>query len=186
MTLRELKKQRTRKAISDIATELFMERGYHNVTTTEIAQRAEVSIATLFNYFPTKEALVFDDDSEREQDLLASVLNRKAGQTVLQGLLEGGLANFEGLKEQRANYAKFMEFVEATPDLLLYWQRMWLRHEKALAVVIRKESEVTITALEAEAIARTALNFYQMAFARAQPKAALRSLFRLLETGWKG
>jgi AcrR family transcriptional regulator len=60
--LRERKKRERRKAISDIAMGLFAERGYDAVTVAEIARAADVSEQTVFNYFPAKEDLVFDED----------------------------------------------------------------------------------------------------------------------------
>lgn len=184
MALREIKKQKTRKVISDMATTLFLERGYQNVTMAEIAQRAEVSPATLFNYFSSKESLVFDEDNEREKALVDQVMNREKGQTVLQALLEAGLANYESLKAEKENFSRFMQFIESTPELLSYSQQMSLRHEKALAAVIRKESHKKLSELESQALARIILQFFQMAFAQPDPKAALRSLFKILEEGW--
>ncbi|MBO0841090.1 MAG: helix-turn-helix transcriptional regulator, partial [Sciscionella sp.] len=45
-SLRERKKILTRQRISDIATELFVARGFDNVTVAEIAERADVSKMT--------------------------------------------------------------------------------------------------------------------------------------------
>ncbi|MEV0389499.1 TetR family transcriptional regulator [Nonomuraea sp. NPDC050643] len=56
--LRERKKARTREAILREAFRLFRERGYNATTTEQIAEAAEVSPATFFRYFPTKEDLV--------------------------------------------------------------------------------------------------------------------------------
>jgi AcrR family transcriptional regulator len=79
-----------------MATALFIERGYHAVTTAEIAERAAVSVPTLFNYFPTKESLVFDEDSEREARLVETVENR--GEAGIQAaLLAAGLANIDAI-----------------------------------------------------------------------------------------
>src|SRR3954469_24816594 len=58
--LREANKARTRLAISDVATRMFIERGFENVTVAEIAAAAQVSVKTVFNYFATKEDLFFD------------------------------------------------------------------------------------------------------------------------------
>ncbi|TMM00918.1 MAG: helix-turn-helix transcriptional regulator, partial [Actinobacteria bacterium] len=55
--LRERKKQRTRELIEATARQLFIERGFEAVPVAEIARAAEVSEATVFNYFPTKEDL---------------------------------------------------------------------------------------------------------------------------------
>jgi AcrR family transcriptional regulator len=58
---RERKKQLTRQAISDVATALFLEHGFDDVTVARIAAAADVAVQTVFNHFPTKEDLFFDD-----------------------------------------------------------------------------------------------------------------------------
>src|SRR4051794_10276363 len=60
--LRELKKQRTRIAIQEAALDLIVRQGYDATTCEQIAAAAEVSPATLFRYFPTKEDVVMQDD----------------------------------------------------------------------------------------------------------------------------
>lgn len=62
--LRERKKLETRRRISDIATGLFMMRGFDNVTIADVARSADVSVNTVFNYFHTKEDLFFDRQDE--------------------------------------------------------------------------------------------------------------------------
>ena len=58
---RERKKQQTRQAISDVATGLFLERGFDAVTVAEVARAADVAVQTVFNHFPAKEDLFFDE-----------------------------------------------------------------------------------------------------------------------------
>src|SRR4051812_33999492 len=80
--LRARKKAATRKAISNAATMLFLERGFDAVSIKEIAERADVSATTVFAYFPQKEALVWDEDEEQRELLVAAVRDRPAGTSI--------------------------------------------------------------------------------------------------------
>ncbi len=57
--LRERNKRRARAAILDAAERLIAERGYRRTTMRDVAERAELSYQTLYNYFPNKAALAF-------------------------------------------------------------------------------------------------------------------------------
>lgn len=58
LPLRERNKQRIRERILSAAMDLFQKQGYSQTTLESIAEQAEVSRTTLFNYFPNKEALL--------------------------------------------------------------------------------------------------------------------------------
>jgi AcrR family transcriptional regulator len=60
--LRERKKLKTRAAIQREAMRLFLDRGFEATTIEDIAEAVEISPSTFFNYFPTKEDVVFEDD----------------------------------------------------------------------------------------------------------------------------
>src|SRR5579862_3458949 len=82
--LRERKKQRTRQLIADTAWGLFSERGFDEVPVAEVAREAEVSEATVFNYFPTKEDLVFHRMEAFEDELLDAVRDRPEGESIVE------------------------------------------------------------------------------------------------------
>lgn len=125
--LRETKKARTRLAISDAATQLFVERGFERVTVAEIAEAADVSIKTVFNYFPTKEDLFFDRAEELVAGLERTVRERPAGTTVaaaLHALLTENLVPFPGAgwarlrdEEPYERYRAFVACEHASPAL---------------------------------------------------------------------
>src|SRR6185295_8932661 len=70
--LRERKKERTRELIAETARRLFSERGFEQVSVAEIARTADVSEKTVFNYFPTKEDLVYWRLESFEEELLSA------------------------------------------------------------------------------------------------------------------
>ena len=74
--LRARKKRETRRLLSEVATRLFAERGFDRVTIAEVAQAANVSEKTVFNYFATKEDLVVDGRREVDADLLRMLRER--------------------------------------------------------------------------------------------------------------
>jgi AcrR family transcriptional regulator len=84
--LREVKKARTRRAISDTATALFVAHGFEHVTVAEIAAAADVSVKTVFNYFSSKEDLFFDRADELLDGLLRTIAGRPPGTTIASAL----------------------------------------------------------------------------------------------------
>src|SRR5580692_661837 len=86
MGLRESKKLRMREEIADRAMQLFVTRGFDHVTVAEVAAAAGVSEKTVFNYFPTKEDLFFDEVPAREAALIEAISERKPGQSILAAL----------------------------------------------------------------------------------------------------
>jgi AcrR family transcriptional regulator len=86
--LREQHKRRTREIIGAAAMSLFFEHGYDSVTVADVARLAGVSVATVFNYFDTKEDLFFDEVEPLQAALVAAVRNCPPGASVLLALQE--------------------------------------------------------------------------------------------------
>jgi len=63
--LRDRKKARTREAILEAATRLYLHAGYDATTVDDIAEAAAVARRTFFRYFPRKDDTVFPHQEER-------------------------------------------------------------------------------------------------------------------------
>src|SRR5438876_11276046 len=82
MGLRETKKLQRREQIAGEAMRLFVMRGFDHVTVAEVAAAAGVSEKTVFNYFPTKEDLFYDEAPQREAAIVAAVRGRRPGESI--------------------------------------------------------------------------------------------------------
>src|SRR4051812_2027465 len=115
MGRRERKKAQTRSALADAAMELFLTRGYEQVGVKDVADAADVSVTTLFKYFPTKEALVFDLDEDVESALVAAVQERPSEQSVLAALREH--LRHRAVVPAPQEIEAFTRLIEQTPAL---------------------------------------------------------------------
>ncbi|MEZ0106494.1 AcrR family transcriptional regulator [Catenulispora sp. EB89] len=81
--LRERKKQQTREEIANVATAMFADRGFENVTIAEVARAVGVAKMTVTNHFPLKEDLVFDRAERIIRELPTTLVTRPEGESVL-------------------------------------------------------------------------------------------------------
>jgi len=85
-SLRERKKLATRRSLRRVAFDLVAERGFAHVTVEDIAEAADVSPRTFFNYFPSKEAALFGADPDRVTALRERVVREAPGEPALDAL----------------------------------------------------------------------------------------------------
>ena len=141
--LRERKKQQTRQLIAETARRLFGERGFERVTVAEIARAADVAEQTVFNYFPSKEDLVYWRLESFEEELLATILDREPGESVLAAfgrfvLAPRGLLG-EHDAEARERLAALTRMITASPALLAREQQVLAGYTASLARLIAAE-----------------------------------------------
>ncbi|MDU0345035.1 TetR family transcriptional regulator [Microbacterium sp. KSW2-29] len=184
---RERKKAATRKAISDAATQLFVERGFDEVSIREVADAADVSPTTVFAHFPQKEALVFDEDDAQRDMLVAAVRDRPEGTSVSDALRDLYRRELIGLAfdPTGAHRRQFMQLITDTPALRDYASRMWLRHEDALAAAIAETTGQSEPDAETRVYARMVLQLQILAFEHDDAAATIEAGFRIFERGWR-
>lgn len=137
MGLRETKKLQTRHEIAGKAMGLFAKRGFDHVTVAEVAEAAGVSEKTVFNYFPTKEDLFWDEVPQREAAMVDAVRNRKPGESVAAALERLQAGNSERLSDPR--FAVFARIIEESRALQAKELEIMARYTDALAAVIAEE-----------------------------------------------
>ena len=78
-TLRERKRDRTRRALIDAAIDQFERNGYDGTTVADIAEAAEIGTRTFFSYFASKEELLFPDSDTRVAAAVTAIAHRNPG-----------------------------------------------------------------------------------------------------------
>jgi AcrR family transcriptional regulator len=136
--LRERKKQRTRQLLSETARRLFSERGFEQVSVAQIAREADVSEQTVFNYFPSKEDLVYSGLETFEDQLLSAILERPRGQTVIAAFGEFILAANDDTAARQLIAVTRM--IAASPALRVREQQILGRYTDTLAQLIADET----------------------------------------------
>ena len=137
MGLRETKKLATRQHIADVAMSLFVQRGFDHVTVAEVAEAAGVSEKTVFNYFPTKEDLFFDEVPERARRLTEAIRSRPEGDPILAALRQ--LQIGECARLSSPGFAVFARTLEDSPALRLKELEMMSFFAQAVADALEGE-----------------------------------------------
>jgi AcrR family transcriptional regulator len=113
--LRETKKLATRQQIAEVAMQLFVQRGFDRVTVAEVAAEAGVSEKTVYNYFPTKEDLFFDEVPERARALAEAIRSRPEGEPIIATLRRLQIA--EAARLTSPGFVTFARVLEESPAL---------------------------------------------------------------------
>jgi AcrR family transcriptional regulator len=165
--LRESKKLLTRQEIADRAMQLFAKRGFDHVTVAEVAEAANVSEKTVYNYFPTKEDLFFDEVPEREAALVAAVTGRRKGESVLQALRR--LQTVECPRLCSPGFATFARIIEESTALKAKELEVMSHFVQVLTETL--ETELTLDERDARLAAGLLVSVHRQLFRAARKQA---------------
>jgi AcrR family transcriptional regulator len=131
---RERKKQATRAALSEAALRLALEHGIENVTVEQIADEADVSLRTFFNYFSSKEEAVVAGDAARGEVLVERFRARPASESVLMALRAAVLAFVEDVVH--GERLEELRMMRRSPSLIQHQLAAYAAGERALAIAV--------------------------------------------------
>ncbi|GAA3873909.1 TetR family transcriptional regulator [Saccharothrix violaceirubra] len=152
MDRRERRKRETRQRIVDTAIRLFAEQGYERTTVVQIAEAADVATKTFFNYFPSKEDVLFDDGGPRIDHMLAIVASRGPDESLPDVLLR---AHDELITEYRPGpeLAKlFTELVTTVPAIQSRMLRVAFEAQRRMATALVERYPDELDAISAAAV----------------------------------
>ncbi|MGA7418661.1 MAG: TetR family transcriptional regulator [Acidimicrobiales bacterium] len=84
--IRDRKARETRARIAKAALELFVRQGYAETTMDQIAEAADVGRRTIFDYFPAKEAILFDHLVVRNEVAIQHLRDRPPSESAVVSL----------------------------------------------------------------------------------------------------
>jgi AcrR family transcriptional regulator len=163
--LRERKKLRTRQLIAQTARRLFAEYGFEAVPVAAVAKAAEVSEATVFNYFPTKEDLVYQRMEVFETELLGAIGNRHAGESFVAAFGRFVLEPRGFLAAQDDDSARFLvevsKMISSSPALQAREREIFAQYTASLAALIADDTGAQADDLRPWAVAHALMGVHQ-------------------------
>jgi AcrR family transcriptional regulator len=140
---RERKKRAMRANILATATRLFSEHGYHETTVGQIADELDISSATFFNYFGSKDAVIKElaDEAVAHLEALLDELANAPNETV--SIVDAhfgpkGTAKKPGLEVSRSLSIEIFRVVLSSPES----QQVLARMERAITRVLAHSQDL--------------------------------------------
>jgi len=185
MGLREEKKIAAWRAIRAAALRLFEEQGYAVTTVEQIAEAANISRATFFNYFDGKEAVVFDQDPG-ERDSWRAMMAARPDEEPLWDALSAVMAQFVGSLRDRMPLQRRLK--KDNPTLARSTQTFGNQFREelerwALGRAVRTGMDQSATILQLNLVAACTVTAYQTWRESEDFDALLDHLRRCLDEG---
>ena len=188
--LRERKKLRTRHALGAAALELAVRHGLDGVTVEQIAEAADVSPRTFFNYFSSKEEAVVAADVERARATAERLAARPADEPVLTSVRAVVREMVDGADARARDWVRQVRLVRANPALVPHQLAAYAAIEAQLAAVIAERTGLdagdlypALTAAAVMSATRTATTRWLASDGATDLVTWLDEAFDLLETG---
>jgi AcrR family transcriptional regulator len=152
--LRERKLQATRERLARAAMALFLERGFEATTIDDIAAAADVSRRSFFHYFASKEDVVTAWQEGAAAALVAEVVGRPAGESMLTAAENAIAAALKRIDPAEA--AAMSRLKRDNPALRARDQLKYEKLERALAEGLSQRARTKSDKLKARLVAMIA------------------------------
>jgi AcrR family transcriptional regulator len=141
--LKVRKQQVVRAALSAAAGELFLARGFENVTVEEIAQTAGVSRRTFFRYYASKEAVMVERSGQLGEQLLSELAARPINEPPLLAIRNALVPAIESGLEERDLVRDTIRLLRETSALRRAIMERGNRLEEQIAALMTRRMGAT-------------------------------------------
>ncbi|MDO9570472.1 MAG: TetR/AcrR family transcriptional regulator [Hydrogenophaga sp.] len=176
----------TLDAIFEATIQLLVADGMHRLTTTKVAERAGVSVGTLYQYFPHKEALVYAVNERYLENLAArieSTCRAQHGRPIGE-MVEALIDTYWRAKTERADVTRALYRSVAELDNQALIDAFAKRADAATSAMLASATDATFTDLKSVNLTLVTVIFgaVRNAFERNLRPAETRKLRRQLVT----
>jgi AcrR family transcriptional regulator len=136
----------TVEAIAEATIQVLLSDGGQRLTTTRVAERAGVSVGTLYQYYPNKQSLLFavlDEHLDKVASAVEAACVRARGQPLAE-MMKGVVQAFVDAKMERTDISNALYRVAAEIDGPALAQRMSQRSQNALQAMLRTAPDAAI------------------------------------------
>jgi TetR/AcrR family transcriptional regulator, regulator of mycofactocin system len=190
-SLRERKKDRTRRAIERAALDLFEEHGFDGATVDDVAAAADIAPRTFFHYFPSKEDVVLADYAGRLEQLVATLREGPADESPWRALRAAFVAVSADYESQRSQMLRRFRIISTAPSvgarslqLQADWETTvagivagWLGTDSELQIVPRLLAGAALSAM------RASMALWLAGGGKASPPELMAKCFDLFDAG---
>ncbi|MBB4254270.1 TetR family transcriptional regulator [Rhizobium sp. BK008] len=185
---RERKRRQTRERIENAAMALFLQRGFDATTIEDITEAADVSKRSFFDYFPSKEEVVFAWQDSFADRLMAEIAARPAEESSVEAVEAAITTTVIASVDERG--LALGELIRCTPALKARDQLKYAKLEQKLAEALllrrgndsEQRSRMRVLAAIVIGALRVGGELWQQRPAGASPQAFAHEIFAEL---WK-
>ena len=178
-SLRERKKEQSRAAIVAAAVNLFKSKGYSNTTLNDIAEEANISQRTIFSYFPSKEAIIFESE-QKVTDSLFKHLENRGSLSVLESL-----KTFTVPKHLSAETKRKRALIKSNPELQNYAAKSLADIEQKFCELVAEDENLPKDSVQVVLIAAVFRTMIDYVLSHPNDERAGEVALKFIESGIK-
>jgi AcrR family transcriptional regulator len=166
LDLRSKSRESLRAEIAQVAFKVFAERGFDEVTATEVAEAAGISRASFFRYFESKEDAVFAVQDEMGGDAADALRRRPGGEdawTALRRALDVVVRTYQHSPDEALAR---LRLIRCTPDLRSHQLDRMAQWKDVIGAALAERLGVREDDIKVEALVGAALGALDAALTR--------------------
>jgi AcrR family transcriptional regulator len=166
LDLRSRARESLRAEIAEVAFQVFAERGFDEVTATEVAEAAGISRASFFRYFESKEDAVFVAQEEMGVNVAAALRERPAGEdawTALRRALDVAVTTYQRSPDEALAR---LRLIRCTPNLRAHQLERLAQWKEAIGAALAERLRLDGEDIRVEALVGAALGALNAASTR--------------------